>query len=94
MNQGHVTEFLPAYALGCLDADERERVGAHLAGCDLCSGQWAEFVQVADQLGSGAPLKAPPEHLKDRLMLTIGRRPTDASPRTAGLIAKWMGAPD
>jgi Putative zinc-finger len=37
-----------AYALGLLDASDREEFEAHLAGCEACAAEMAEFASMAD----------------------------------------------
>lgn len=41
---GHVRDELGGFVLGALEADEAERVRAHLAGCSRCRGQHEQLV--------------------------------------------------
>lgn len=78
MDQEHVTESLPAYALGILEADERAEIAAHLAGCPGCRAALAEYELVAADLAVMAPAATPPAALKARLRERIQ---TDAAPQ-------------
>lgn len=67
----HVTDLLPAYALGSLDTEEARRVEEHLANCLICRAESKSFESAADQLSLAAPLTAPSPELKDRLMRRV-----------------------
>ncbi len=77
MNQEHVTDSIPAYALGILEADELAEVAAHLDGCPDCRSTLDEFEGVAADLAVLVPQQAPPAYLKARL-----RERLDAEPQT------------
>lgn len=87
LDEAHVFDALPAYALGSLEGAEAKAVGEHLAGCLLCRRELQAYEAVAGQLVLVAPLTAaPPSALKGRLMDRIGRlqpqpAPPPASPR-------------
>lgn len=68
VENSHVLESLPAYALGCLDEAEARPVSEHLAGCYLCRTELGEFQAVADGLAFSLPEIAPPTSLRQRLM--------------------------
>lgn len=66
-------ELLGAYALHAVDADERARLDAHLAGCPRCRAELREHEAVATMLGnSGADA---PEGLWDRIVATLDESP-------------------
>jgi len=67
----HVLDSLPAYAIGSLDADEARRVEEHLLSCWICRNESDAFQAVAEQLSFAAPVTAPPLELKDRLMQRV-----------------------
>lgn len=67
----HVTDLLPVYALGSLDADEARRVEEHLAGCLICRAQAGSFQTAADQLSLAVPVASPSADLKDRLLQRV-----------------------
>jgi len=70
-DQTHITDLLPAFAIGSLDADETRRVEEHLLSCWLCRDESRAFQMVADELSLAAPLAAPFSDLKDRLMKRV-----------------------
>jgi anti-sigma-K factor RskA len=82
----HVTELLPAYALGCLDEEEAGQVAGHLAACPACQAQLQSYVDVAGQLALAAPDAAPPSALKGRI---LGWLQTSQAGRPAELDRPW-----
>jgi anti-sigma-K factor RskA len=64
----HVIDSLPAYALGCLDEAEAGMVSAHLAGCYLCRTELSAFEAIADGLALAVSDAVPPADLKQRLV--------------------------
>jgi anti-sigma-K factor RskA len=82
-----IREMLPAYALGCLEAEEEKAVREHLAGCQECSQKLESFRDVSDRLNLAVPMAEPPRRLEGRIMHSIddslaGRK---ASPRRVEL---------
>ncbi|MEO5886109.1 MAG: anti-sigma factor [Anaerolineales bacterium] len=71
MEEMHVLESLPAYALGSLDAAEAQLVTEHLAGCHICRSELGAFQEVAGQLALTVPQAEPSHDLKPRLMERI-----------------------
>lgn len=71
LNETHVLDLLPAYALGSLDRDEANQVEEHLLSCLICRSESAAFDTVAEQLSFAAPAAAPSPELKDRLMQRV-----------------------
>src|SRR5688572_17033879 len=72
-DQTHITDLLPAYAIGSLDADETRRVEEHLLSCWLCRDESRAFQSVADELSLAGPLTAPSPELRNRLMQRVQR---------------------
>lgn len=70
-NESHVLELLPAYALGCLDANEALEVEAHLLSCWICRRESSQFQAIAEQLSLAVPPVAPSPAVKERLMQQI-----------------------
>lgn len=68
MKQGHPIHLLPAYALGCLDADENDQVREHLRGCSECREELSSLEAVNVQLAYAVPPALPSEALKLRLL--------------------------
>ncbi|WP_405833689.1 anti-sigma factor domain-containing protein [Streptomyces sp. NBC_00105] len=59
-----------AYALNALEADEREEFAAHLAGCESCRQDAADFEATAARLAAAAA-EVPPTVMKQRTMATL-----------------------
>lgn len=64
----HVIDFIPAYALGILEADEARQVAAHLESCPGCTAELQSYRRVAEQLPLAAPDAVPPAHLKASIL--------------------------
>src|SRR3990172_1268304 len=80
----HVLDSLPAYALGCLDEDEDQLVSEHLASCYLCRTELDSFQAIADGLALAVPDATPPAGMKQRLVERVrGLEP--ARPQTQGM---------
>lgn len=85
------TELAAPYALGALDAEERARFEAHLAGCAQCRGDVQSLREVAGLLAESAPAAAPPAAMRERVLREARRvRPIGARPRAS--IAPWLAA--
>jgi len=54
-DETHVSDLLPAYALGSLDADEASHVEEHLLSCWICRNESNAFQTVAEQLSLATP---------------------------------------
>ena len=67
----HVLESLPAYALGSLDEAEARLVAEHLTGCHICRTELSAFQNVANQLALAALDASPSQDLKRRFMERI-----------------------
>ncbi len=69
----HVTEALPAYALGALDDVEAQEVKKHLGGCPACRRELMLYEDVAGELARAAPRSAPPADLKQKVLGEISQ---------------------
>ena len=67
LDDKHVLDLLPAYALGSLDEGEAVRVSEHLPGCSECRSELEAYQTVAAQLSLGGRETDPPQGLKRRL---------------------------
>jgi anti-sigma factor RsiW len=67
----HVLELLPAYALDCLEAAEARPVAEHLRGCVICRNELMAFQAVAGKLALAVPNAGPSPDLKLRLLERI-----------------------
>jgi anti-sigma-K factor RskA len=65
----HLVGLLPAYALGCLDDEDRIRVAEHLSHCPACRAELLCYERVAGQLALAAPDAVPPHPLKAHIMV-------------------------
>lgn len=59
MTHEEIRDLLASYALGALEAGERDNVAAHLVGCEKCRTEFAEYADVADALPEALALAAP-----------------------------------
>ncbi len=73
LNHIEASELLGVYALDALDADERDAVERHLAGCDFCRTEVMQHVEVAGLLSSG--LAAAPLAVWDRIAEELAETP-------------------
>lgn len=74
-----------AYALDALDDDERDAFEAHLADCESCRADVADFRATAEHLAAGAAAP-PPDGLRADVLSTIGatrQLPPEVGPRPA-----------
>ena len=80
----HVTELVPAYALGCLDEADAVLASEHLAVCDGCRAELLAYQAVVDELALAVPFAEAPPGLKRRLMeRTQPARPDELAPPQA-----------
>jgi anti-sigma-K factor RskA len=80
-------ENLAAYALGTLDADDIPALESHLADCQDCQSELADYQAVASGLLQSIPPQTPPSRLRRKL---IARLPSQR-PRTSKLFANIFG---
>ncbi|MEA2574264.1 MAG: putative zinc-finger [Chloroflexia bacterium] len=55
----HVIDLISPYLDNALEADERERVRAHIATCEVCATEWREL-QATQQMLRAVPVQVPP----------------------------------
>jgi anti-sigma-K factor RskA len=67
----HVTDLLPAFALGSLEDQEREQVSHHLEICSSCRVEAQAYMDVTGKLALGVPQIEPPSRVKTELMRKI-----------------------
>jgi anti-sigma-K factor RskA len=80
-------ENLAAYALGALDADDIPALEAHLAGCQDCQSELADYQSVAMGLLQAVPQRMPPQELRRKLIAQLPSQQT----RTSKLFADVFG---
>ena len=64
MSTLHVTDSIPAYALGVLDEVERQEVSQHLDHCSACQAELRVYQTLVEQLACTVPQRAPPIRLR------------------------------
>lgn len=74
-------DLLPAYALGALEPEERERVEAYLAQSAEARRELADLMEAAAALGAAFPQVPPPPALRQRLLEQIRAERRQAAPR-------------
>jgi anti-sigma-K factor RskA len=82
-----------AYALGALDAEEREMFEPHLASCAICQTTVAEFAAVSGGLGLAAAPEAPADSLKARTLARAIGSSEQSATRTTSLPAPATARP-
>ena len=68
MTHDELRESLPAFALGALDADERQAVASHLETCDACKAELVALERVVGGIGLDAAPVTPPASLRARVL--------------------------
>ena len=92
MNDEHVVDLIPAYALGCLDSDELDQVEAHLAQCGMCSQEWTSYQVVLNNLASSPSQVNPPRYLKQSILKATGLSQARLPLRQPGRTFNMKGA--
>ena len=68
MDAEKLHDLTAAYALDALDGGERDAYEAHLAECEGCRRELAEFSSVAASLGRAVEPAPPPPALRERIL--------------------------
>ncbi|HUQ17307.1 MAG TPA: anti-sigma factor [Candidatus Saccharimonadales bacterium] len=89
---GHPSDDLAAYALGVLDAPERESVERHVSECQACRDEVAAFAETAWSIAQTAALDTP-SGLRESIVARATRdsRPL-AAPRSVSIFDRLIGA--
>lgn len=80
---------LAAYALGALDADDIPVLEAHLANCQDCQSELAEYQSVASGLLQSLPPQTPPPGLRRKLIAQLPSHQTRASKPTLNVFGRF-----
>src|SRR5919205_312593 len=86
----HVLDLLPAYVLNSLEAEDAQRVEAHLSSCLICRTESNAFRAVADQLSLAAPSATPSLGLKSRLMERVQATRPQPRPAPEAPARSWL----
>lgn len=79
MQQGHVTDLIPAYALGALEPDEVEMVDIHLETCAACAAEASLMSRVTEELPLAVPQLDAPARVRVRLLERVRSLPAEPS---------------
>src|SRR5262245_41470729 len=66
-----IKDWLPAYVLGSLNADERAKVEAHVRQCDECPQLLADYEHVMGLVRYALPVEVPPEDVRGRIRARV-----------------------
>lgn len=82
MQEPHVTDLIPAYALGALEPDEVDLVERHLEGCATCSAELRAQRRITEELLVAPIQRSAPPRVRERLLEQI--RALSAAPSGHG----------
>lgn len=71
MQEEHVIDLLPAYAIGCLDGEDNKKVENHLESCDCCRSGLEAYSRVMDDLPLRIALSEPPGLIREKILQRI-----------------------
>ena len=94
MQHDEIRDLLAAYALGSVSRDERAEIGRHLATCDACRIEVADFEAVTGALALSVGPVEPPAGFTDRVVEAAVRERRASTPAHAPDTAtspRWWG---
>ena len=71
MSEEHVSDLIPAYALGSLDLADKHYVEGHLESCVGCREELNAYQMVMEDLVLAVPQVEPPKNLKKSILRAI-----------------------
>ncbi len=71
MEEAHVFDLIPGYALEILEKSEVEQVESHLAVCAVCQQEFQRYRQVMAELPFAMKISAPPDDLKAKILARV-----------------------
>lgn len=83
INDEHILDLIPGFALEILDEQEAAQVSSHLQGCPACRDELEAYRAVVASLALSAPSAEPPSRLKGKLMASLpekNSRPSETAP--------------
>lgn len=87
MNHIEIVEILPAFALDCLEPDEKRQVSEHLAACPDCQAELRAYLDTAASLALAVPELQPPARVKRAILARI--QPAEARPGLGERLQRW-----
>lgn len=91
MNDQHVLDLLPAYALDCLDAEDKLLVSEHLATCNVCRNELKSYQGLVDDLPLAMAEGEPTPALRERILQRA--REAKPAPSRRGWLARLSAMP-
>ena len=88
MENHHIDELLPGYALGSLDEEDNREVLQHLTGCERCQRELIAYQEVVEHLPFAVKEFDPAPSLKSSILEKVGAQ-TDRLPSTPAPTATW-----
>jgi anti-sigma-K factor RskA len=85
----HVTESIPAYALGALDEAEAQEIDQHLEQCSACQAELQAYRLLVGKLAQTVPPRRPPVRLRAAVMQKAVAQHIQAK-APAGLWKSWL----
>jgi len=92
MSASHVTDNIPAYALGILEETERAEISLHLESCPACREELRSYTAVVEQLPMAAPQRIPPKRLRATILQAAAAQAEAPPHQRPGLLA-WFARP-
>ncbi len=83
MDHEQLRELAEAYALGILDADDRQAFERHLPLCESCQQAVRDAQLVGLALGQSVEMVDPPPHLRSRVLAAAAAASQASAPRVA-----------
>ncbi len=92
MNTFHVEDLIPAYALGALEADERQALESHADQCTYCNALLRHHLETVGVLATAVPSATPPPELRERILAEadtyVAHRPSVGVPTDSDSIMR------
>jgi anti-sigma-K factor RskA len=92
MSSAHVTDNIPAYALGILEETERGEVARHLENCPACRAELHSYQAVVDQFSMAPTLRTPPKRLRASILQAAAAQAEETEKRRPAWLA-WFARP-
>jgi anti-sigma-K factor RskA len=92
MSSAHVTENIPAYALGILEGTERAEITLHLESCPACREELRTYQVVVDQLPMAVTQRTPPRRLRAAILQAAAAQAEETRKQRSGLLS-WFTRP-